>query len=408
MSAAPARFPASVAASVAVGAAACAASGLPPVVSASLFLPVLLLLVARLLLRTRGALLSERWLGVLWRSLPVVALAAPAAAPAGSGSALALLVLALSAGVQALRLLSASDATGLGLLLLMAVVQAAYGAAVAPVPLAVAADLLFVAALVPAVVAVERRVFSDAQGGRAPGVRRLAVDRARAVPPRLAIASTTARVLAFGIPVALLLCASFSVLSASRSAAGGGGDGSEDEGPASRDARDDRGGRRRDGLRPLPALDSFRSGARTGLRLGFVAEVKRDPRPALLVRVVDPDGTAGIPLPGAPLTLRSGTYDVFTGTGWERSAPARAQREREDADDGVRDGWIRVGRFAREGTRYRLRVTDLVGGGSGVLFLMPEVERVRFARGSGAAALLLGGDGGVSAPFDVPPGQAYS
>src|SRR5205085_320699 len=142
----------------------------------------------------------------------------------------------------------------------------------------------------------------------------------------------------------------------------------------------------------------WRTGARTGMKLGFVERIKDDPVAMLLVRV-----RAGERGP-EPLRLRGLAYDVFTGTEWQRS-PA-AQREAHPLD-GAAGSWQEIATEPSGRGLWRLSVTDLAGQREGPLFLLAEPERIRLTPEATLSQPVLAADGTVFARERLPAGAVY-
>jgi hypothetical protein len=338
----------------------------------------------------------------LWTLLPVFGAVLLAHAISTSGHA-GPAALGLAPVVQALLLLGPQSGPIAAVVLALAGAQVAGAALISPSPGMSAAAVLWVATLVPAVLALERRAFDGSHASREAGVRRVRAGAGGASPRRLpraaAIARATLALLLVGLPLGWLLFAALprspvpaaeepdEVADGARSrrapgaGLGGRGDPGAEASPLGRPARD------------------FLSGVRSDATLGFVSDVKRDQTPVLRVRV-----GAGEPGP-LPLTLRGVTYDVFAGTEWRRSAEA-ARVVRRAAGEGGSPRWVEVSP-SRGDALWRLTVTDLTGRADGLLFLMPEAERVRTGERHADAQLAVAGDGTVKASRPLAAGEAY-
>jgi hypothetical protein len=277
----------------------------------------------------------------------------------------------------------------LGTTVLLLVVGAFQTVAVAvsrPDAAGLAHVLLYCAALLPALVALERLAWNEIRSGSERGVRRVEAT------PRGAL-----RARAVGGTVAVLALVGLLVGSVAYAVA-----------VPLREAAVERGARPRSDPDPVVPGSGFgrgdregRTGARVGARLGFVSRVKRDTRPALAVRFREDAGSDG----SAPVYLRTATYDRFSGREWASSDVRREVRR--DADDGREDGWIPLapgsGGAARGETRTT-RVRDLQGGDH--LHLLPEASALRFDEGLASEEVAV--DGSVWKA--VPPlegGDAY-
>jgi hypothetical protein len=106
------------------------------------------------------------------------------------------------------------------------------------------------------------------------------------------------------------------------------------------------------------------------------------------------------------MTLRGITYDEYTGAEWRRSeASRRATRHFVGKTPGSR--WVPV--TAPGGAAlWRVRVTDLTGRTDGLLFLMPDPERVQLSVEHANSFATVAADGTVTASNPVAEKDAYA
>ncbi len=346
----------------------------------------------------------------LWSLLPVVAAVWIGFAHASGGPTWGR-TLAIVPMAQILVVLGPMSGIATALLLALAGVQVVACALLVPAAWTSGAAVLWAASLVPAALRVEWSAFEASALSKEAGVKRVrAPVPAGAARHGLArgLVRTTLVLLAAGLPLGLLL---FAALPASPSRSrhdvrsspepfrGGGGGWPVSSSPE--EPRDLPAGGTAEREMPLRRdTKEVVSGVRKSLSLGLVSSVKKDPTPVLLVKV-----GAGERGP-EPLTIRATAYDLWTGREWRRSLAAQGIVARPTGEPGS-SGWLPVGPSAGSGPLWRLRITDLLGKGQGMLFLMPDAESVRLETGRSRAGIAVARDGSVSTPQALDAGESY-
>lgn len=345
-------------------------------------------LLARLILLAlaREPAPARFWLA-LSISIPSIAMAwvaIEARAEHAAGPAL----VSVACAMLGFSLASPPSAGGLARLVGLSLAQIAGAAVLVPGRALSAACVLYVAVLVPVMVRLATVLAAPRRSDAASVIRHVVATGAL----RRSGFSGTMRFLAFALPLGLW----FFVALPHRAAGSGLGSGPS-SGREDRRSFDAGGASGRRGGASENALSAFVSGAKTGMRLGFVSRVQRNQRPVLLVTI---EGSGQAPV---PLTLRGMAYDVFTGGEWTRSAPAA--RPTSAAPD--EDGWVSIAPSTRPSRRLDLTIEDVAGEDKAHLFLAPDAIRIQMDLGTADRRVGAAADGIVFAFGALPRGGRY-
>jgi len=269
-------------------------------------------------------------------------------------------------------------------LLALSTALCAAAALLSPTAAVTLASVAFAATLVPAALALDARYGGVPSHGGDGGVRRIVAGRAGPLRPgRTAFAALG--MLALGLPLGLWLFATLPARPKPMDAKSGAGPGAA--------MRRSMGPLEGDGL--ADPTGSAETGGRQGRRSPYRASLRQNQRVVFTVRLED--GSQG----PAPLWLRGQTFDLFTGTSWERSRAAESSTTVV-----LEGGWFPLRHAPSRGTRVRIRVTDHVGANGGALPLLAVADRVRWS-GSETNALLECRDGTTTAVGPVAPETSY-
>lgn len=383
MSAPEARFPVRLLAPVAISTAA---TGFVKEIEPWTLVTVGAAIVLRLIYRAlRFEPASSRFWLALSISIPSVA-TAWLAMRAHDGGAAGPALVSVASVLLALALAGPPTSGALSRIVGLSLAQIAGAAVLEPGRSMSIACFVYVAVLVPVLVRLASTLVAPRRGESTASVRRVAAEGARRRSP----VPGALRFLVAAIPLGVW----FFVALPHREAGSSGGTGPSSSGGGI--GAGFTGGGSRPGAGESP-LDSFVSGAKTSMRLGFVSRVQKNQKPVLLMQV-----DAGVRGP-EPWTLRGLTYDVFTGVDWSRSF-ARVRGESAVPDS---DGWVGVRKRDSAQRLYALRIEDVSGDDTSQLFLAPEAVRVKIDARAADRRVSSAPDGTLSATGGLPRSAVY-
>lgn len=323
------------------------------------------------------------WL-VFWTLAPCCAATAVPILTEGAGARMGPVLLSVGLLALAAALVSPPTPAGVARALAIAAGLVTGVSVLAPGAFAVAAGLVFLVTVVPALLALpaDGRTLSTATDGH---VRRL---HATGDGPRPALARGLVSLTLLGLALAL----GGGLHAVLPTASSGAAPRPSSEAPA--EADDGRG--RAGSLRPDDAI----TGGGAAPRSGFASLLRTSQLIELTVRVDE-----GIRGP-EPFYLRGMTYDAFDGKAWSRTATADAATVLDAADD----GWVDVAPPSPSRPRWRLRVEDVGGRARATaLWTLPGTERVLLEDRTRATGLRRCADGAlfVARPAAWDAGAVY-